>query len=56
VIGVIVLIVGAVRRRRKSTPKAARASDGPAKGWYPAPDLEGKQRYWDGQAWTQYLR
>jgi hypothetical protein len=56
VIGVIVLIVGAVRRRRKSTPKAARGSDGPAKGWYPAPDLEGKQRYWDGQAWTQYLR
>lgn len=56
VLGVIVLIVGAVRRRRAPSTAPAGGTGVPAKGWYPAPDADGKQRYWDGQAWTQYLR
>jgi hypothetical protein len=54
--GVLVLIIGAVRRRRQPIPQPAWGTVVPAKGWYPAPDVAGKQRYWDGQAWTQYLR
>jgi hypothetical protein len=59
-IGVVLMIVGAVRRRRGRKPAAAAARNwnptGPDKGWYPAPDSPGRQRYWDGQAWTEYLR
>jgi hypothetical protein len=51
-IGVVLLIVGAVRRGRR--PAADPAA--PLKGWYPAPDVAGKQRYWDGQGWTEFLR
>ena len=29
---------------------------GPPQGWYPAPDVPGRQRYWDGRAWTDQLR
>jgi hypothetical protein len=54
-LGVVLLIVGAVRRRRSKRQPAPDPA-APAKGWYPAPDVEGKQRYWDGQTWTQYLR
>ena len=25
-------------------------------GWYPDPDQPGRERLWDGQAWTQHLR
>jgi len=55
-IGVLVLIIGAVRRRRQPIPEPAWGTVVPTKGWYPAPDAAGKQRYWDGQGWTQYLR
>ena len=55
-VGVIVLIVGAVRRRKRPGRTPARGVPVPDKGWYPAPDTPGRQRYWDGQAWTQYLR
>jgi hypothetical protein len=54
--GLLVLIIGAVRRRRQPIPEPAWGTVVPAKGWYPAPDAAGKQRYWDGQGWTQYLR
>ena len=23
-------------------------------GWYPDPQAEGQQRYWDGNAWTEH--
>jgi hypothetical protein len=25
-------------------------------GWYPDPDQPGRERLWDGQAWTRHLR
>ena len=25
-------------------------------GWYPDPDQTGRERLWDGQAWTHHLR
>jgi hypothetical protein len=28
----------------------------PPGGWYPAPDLPGRMRYWDGARWTEHLR
>ena len=31
-----------------------RVSDKPA-GWYPDPDGENRQRYWDGDSWTEYF-
>jgi hypothetical protein len=55
-IGLLVLIIGAVRRRRQPIPEPAWGTIVPGKGWYPAPDVAGKERYWDGQGWTQYLR
>lgn len=54
--GIIVIIVGAVRRRKRPVPQAAWGPAVPERGWYSAPDAPGKQRYWDGRAWTQYLR
>jgi 5-methylcytosine-specific restriction endonuclease McrA len=32
----------------------AHAEPTPAAGWYPDPSEAGRQRYWDGNAWTSY--
>jgi hypothetical protein len=71
VVGVVLVIVGAVRRRRPAGRPAqvtqapheyTGVTDppvqdaGPPRGWYPAPDMAGRQRYWDGHAWTDQLR
>jgi hypothetical protein len=67
--GLIVFIVGIVRRSSKPavaagypaqgyapvpTPSpAARPTGLPAPGWYPDPERPGGQRYWNGTGWTE---
>lgn len=50
---------GMAARRRKQQPVAARTDEAapgaiPA-GWYPDPAGEARQRYWDGEAWTDHV-
>jgi hypothetical protein len=66
--GIIVLVVGLVRRGSKPAVAAAYPTAGypapaprpapmpaglPAPGWYPDPERPGGQRYWNGTGWTE---
>ncbi|HET9728435.1 MAG TPA: DUF2510 domain-containing protein [Acidimicrobiia bacterium] len=52
-IGVIMLIVGAVRRGRAERTGYVYSANAPA-GWYPNPDGTNSQRWWDGARWSDY--
>jgi hypothetical protein len=61
IFGVILIIVGAIRGRRRTdrAPQFTRPPGqytGPPQGWYRAPDMADRERYWDGRAWTDQLR
>jgi hypothetical protein len=54
VTGLVLLIVGIVRRGRRSGFGAPDRAVLPPPGWYPAPDEPGRLQYWDGAQWTEY--
>jgi hypothetical protein len=58
VVGVVLIIIGAIRRRRrpKVTGPPGYYGNGAPAGWYSAPDAAGRERYWNGGAWTHHVR
>ncbi len=55
-VGIVLLIVGSVRRgRARRTPTYAYAAPVPP-GWHPDPGGSAQLRYWDGYRWTEHLQ
>jgi hypothetical protein len=54
VVGIILLIVGSVRRNRARSAFAYAAPVPP--GWHPDPAGSGRWRYWDGYRWTEHVQ
>jgi hypothetical protein len=53
-VGVVLLIVGSVRRGRARNALVHVAP--PAPGWHPDPWGTGRWRYWDGYRWTEHVQ
>ncbi|HEY5173105.1 MAG TPA: DUF2510 domain-containing protein [Acidimicrobiia bacterium] len=53
-VGVVLLIVGSVRRSRMRNAFAYATL--PPAGWYPDPGDAGRSRYWDGYRWTEHVQ
>jgi hypothetical protein len=51
-IGLVLLIVGLVRRRHRPVTYAGMPGALPPPNWYADPADPGQQRYWDGRQWT----
>ena len=54
IVGIVLLIVGSVRRGRMRTATAYVPPVPP--GWHPDPGGSGRFRYWDGYRWTEHLQ
>ncbi len=56
VVGVVLLIVGSVRRSQVAAAPAFAYGAAPAPGWHPDPWGAAQLRYWDGNQWTGHTQ